>query len=65
MTGESAPMETYDVKTDSTVDDDSLGGRIHVEFKPGKHTPKNEDEEYALERLVAVGAATRVKKAKE
>jgi hypothetical protein len=57
----------YEVKAEAVVEDDLFGGRFRCEFAPGRHTPKNEQEEYALERLVALGGATRVKptKAKE
>lgn len=59
--------DAYEVKGKCSVADDFLGNPFRVEFTAGKHIPKNEIEEYALERLVATGSATRVKstKAKE
>ena len=61
---------TYDLPKNDP-DDVSKGGPVHVEmadtfgerfeadFKPGKVTPKSEQEEAALEHLVAVGMATK------
>jgi hypothetical protein len=55
-------METYEVKGEYVVEGDLFGERVRSEFSPGKHIPKNEAQEEALERLVALGYATRVKK---
>lgn len=54
----------YDVKVDISGEDDAFGGRFQYAFKAGKHTPKNEQEEYALEKHVALGDVVRVKPTK-
>lgn len=34
-------------------------GEVDFEFTAGEHTPKNADEQLALEHLVSIGAAER------
>lgn len=69
--GYSTPMR-YEVTAGSKeqpcgVSDDLFGGPFHCVFPPGTYTPKNEQEEYSLDRLVELGYAKQVKptKAKE
>jgi hypothetical protein len=49
----------YKLAQAATVDLDD--GRVVAKFTAGEHTPKDDAEAEALEHLVSVGAATRVK----
>jgi hypothetical protein len=57
--------ETYKAPGTYEVDEavhletaDRFGERYEVDLKAGKHKPKSEREEHALEHLVSIGKAT-------
>lgn len=53
-----AVPKTYRVTEPSRCEaNDHILGHVEVEFAPGEVQPKNEAEEFALERLVEAGAA--------
>lgn len=58
-------MKTYQTsepcRVEWTIDDEI----VVVKFAPGKHKPKNEREEHALELIVKSGHAEVLKQAKE
>lgn len=44
---------TYELTDETNVQDSYLGERFELTFPAGKHTPKSEVEEYALQQAVA------------